>query len=50
MTTNLQTQLWIAQGVFTSNIVTLPVVATIPPSTSSARPEHREIRVNPVRR
>jgi uncharacterized protein (TIGR03437 family) len=28
--TNLFTQLWIAQNVFTSNIVTIPIVATVP--------------------
>jgi uncharacterized protein (TIGR03437 family) len=32
LTTNLLTQLWIAQNVFTSNIVTIPVVATAPPA------------------
>ncbi len=30
LTTNLFTQLWIAQNVFTSNIVTIPVVAAAP--------------------
>jgi len=30
--TNLQTQMFIAQDVFTSNIVTIPVVAPAPPS------------------
>jgi uncharacterized protein (TIGR03437 family) len=32
LTTNLFTQLYIAQNVFTSNIVTIPVVATEPPT------------------
>lgn len=32
LTTNMQTQMFIAQDVFTSNIVTLPVVAPTPPS------------------
>jgi uncharacterized protein (TIGR03437 family) len=36
--TNPQTQMYIAQNVFTSNIVTIPVVAQVPPSASSARP------------
>jgi uncharacterized protein (TIGR03437 family) len=37
--TNPLTQAYIAQNVFTSNIVTIPVAAQIPPSsTSSARP------------
>jgi uncharacterized protein (TIGR03437 family) len=37
--TNPLTQLYIAQNVFTSNIVTVPVVAQAPPvATSSARP------------
>jgi len=37
--TNPVTQVYIAQNVFTSNIVTIPVVAQLPPSsTSSARP------------
>ncbi len=30
--TNLFTQLWIAQNVFTSNIVTIPIVAAAPPA------------------
>jgi uncharacterized protein (TIGR03437 family) len=39
--TNLATQMYIAQNVFTSNIVTIPVVALVPPvTTSSARKEH----------
>jgi uncharacterized protein (TIGR03437 family) len=39
--TNPITQLYIAQNVFTSNIVTVPVVAQLPPTaTSSARPAH----------
>jgi hypothetical protein len=37
--TNLLTQMWIAQNVFTSNIVTIPVVATVPPAASSAQPD-----------
>jgi uncharacterized protein (TIGR03437 family) len=37
--TNTLTQLYIAQNVFTSNIVTIPVVASVAPSSSSsARP------------
>jgi uncharacterized protein (TIGR03437 family) len=37
--TNPLTQMYIAQNVFTSNIVTIPVVAAAPPtSTASARP------------
>jgi uncharacterized protein (TIGR03437 family) len=36
--TNPLTQVYIAQNVFTSNIVTIPVVAAAPPATSSARP------------
>jgi len=36
--TNPLTQMYIAQNVFTSNIVTIPVVAGVAPSTSSARP------------
>jgi uncharacterized protein (TIGR03437 family) len=37
--TNFLTQMYIAQNVFTSNIVTIPVVAQIPPApNSSARP------------
>lgn len=41
--TNPFTQLYIAQNVFTSNIVTIPVVAQVPPSTSSssARPARK---------
>jgi len=39
--TNPQTQMYIAQNVFTSNIVTIPVAAQVPPaSTSSARKAH----------
>ena len=38
--TNPQTQMWIAQNVFTSNIVTIPIVALVPPVTSSAVPAH----------
>jgi len=38
--TNPQTQLWIAQNVFTSNIVTIPIVALVPPATSAAVPAH----------
>ncbi|MGP0076288.1 MAG: IPT/TIG domain-containing protein [Bryobacteraceae bacterium] len=34
--TNLLTQMYIAQNVFTSNIVTIPVVAQLPPSSTSA--------------
>jgi hypothetical protein len=34
--TNPVTQMYIAQNVFTSNIVTLPVVAQSPPAASSA--------------
>jgi len=37
--TNTQTQLWIAQNVFTSNIVTIPIVALVPP-VAAARPAH----------
>lgn len=33
--TNMQTQMFIAQNVFTSNITTIPVVAVTPPATSS---------------
>jgi uncharacterized protein (TIGR03437 family) len=41
--TNTQTQLWIAQNVFTSNIVTIPIVALVPPVTSSAAvPAHEK--------
>jgi uncharacterized protein (TIGR03437 family) len=36
--TNPLTQMYIAQNVFTSNIVTIPVVAQVAPSSSSARP------------
>jgi len=37
--TNYLTQMYIAQNVFTSNIVTIPVVAQAPPApTSAARP------------
>ncbi|HTW68166.1 MAG TPA: IPT/TIG domain-containing protein [Bryobacteraceae bacterium] len=51
--TNLLTQMWIAQNVFTSNIVTIPVVAQVAPaSTSSARPEganlHKRVQRAPV--
>jgi uncharacterized protein (TIGR03437 family) len=35
--TNPLTQVYIAQNVFTSNIVTIPVVAQTPPSSSAAR-------------
>jgi hypothetical protein len=39
--TNPVTEMYIAQNVFTSNIVTIPVVAQVAPSsTSSARPAH----------
>ncbi len=38
--TNTQTQMWIAQNVFTSNIVTIPIVALVPPASSSAVPAH----------
>ncbi len=38
--TNPQTQLWIAQNVFTSNIVTIPIVALVPPATAAAVPAH----------
>jgi uncharacterized protein (TIGR03437 family) len=41
--TNTQTQMWIAQNVFTSNIVTIPIVALVPPvTTSSAVPAHEK--------
>jgi hypothetical protein len=42
--TNPQTQVYIAQNVFTSNIVTIPVVAQVPPATttSSARKTHKQ--------
>ena len=36
--TNPLTQMYIAQNVFTSNIVTIPVVASVGPITASARP------------
>jgi len=36
--TNPLTQMYIAQNVFTSNIVTVPVAAQTPPSTAAARP------------
>lgn len=45
--TNPSTQLYIAQNVFTSNIVTVPVVAQTPPSTSSsssARPARPKVQ------
>jgi IPT/TIG domain len=38
--TNPLTQLWIAQNVFTSNIVTIPIVAKVAPVSSSALPAH----------
>jgi uncharacterized protein (TIGR03437 family) len=50
--TNPLTQMYIAQNVFTSNIVTIPVVAPAPP-TSSARPadkKHNERVADPPRR
>jgi hypothetical protein len=42
--TNPVTQMYIAQNVFTSNIVTIPVVASVAPSTStaSARPAEKK--------
>jgi uncharacterized protein (TIGR03437 family) len=41
--TNPVTQLYIAQNVFTSNIVTIPVVAQVPPvATSSVRPDDKK--------
>lgn len=40
--TNPLTQMYIAQNVFTSNIVTIPVVAAAPPSTAAARPAARK--------
>jgi len=33
LTTNANTQLFVAQSTFTSNIVTIPVVATSPPTS-----------------
>ncbi|HTB20995.1 MAG TPA: hypothetical protein VK708_22880, partial [Bryobacteraceae bacterium] len=43
--TNPLTQLYIAQNVFTSNIVTIPVVAsTNPAATSAARPADQKQR------
>ena len=44
--TNYQTQLYIAQNVFTSNIVTVPVVAQVPSgsTSSAARPASPEIK------
>jgi uncharacterized protein (TIGR03437 family) len=45
--TNYQTQLYIAQNVFTSNIVTVPVVAQIPAgstSSTAARPASPEVK------
>jgi uncharacterized protein (TIGR03437 family) len=48
LSTNPLTQLWIAQNVFTSNIVTIPVTAAVPVASSArpaqARPAHRAIR------
>jgi len=35
--TNAVSQMYIAQSVFTSNIVLLPIVAPIPPSTSTTQ-------------
>jgi uncharacterized protein (TIGR03437 family) len=40
--TNPFTQMYIAQNVFTSNIVTIPVVASVGPTTSSARPSDQK--------
>ncbi len=46
--TNYRTQIYIAQNVFTSNIVTMPVVAQLPASstssTTSARPASPEVK------
>lgn len=42
--TNPLTQLWIAQNVFTSNIVTIPVVAKLAPSSSAAQPSRSNVR------
>jgi uncharacterized protein (TIGR03437 family) len=44
LSTNYLTQMYIAQNVFTSNIVTIPVVAQAAPSTSSARKDTSERR------
>lgn len=46
LSTNPAAQMYIAQNVFTSNIVTIPVAAQIAPvsATSSARPEHPAIK------
>src|SRR5208337_1655066 len=41
--TNPQTQLWIAQNVFTSNIVTIPIVALVPTVAAAARPAQANI-------
>jgi uncharacterized protein (TIGR03437 family) len=47
--TNPVTQMYIAQNVFTSNIVTIPVVAQAPPTaTSSARKASDRIRSGPA--
>jgi uncharacterized protein (TIGR03437 family) len=42
--TNPVTQMYIAQNVFTSNIVTIPVVAQAPPATGAARKANDRIR------
>jgi uncharacterized protein (TIGR03437 family) len=50
--TNPFTQLWIAQNVFTSNIVTIPIVAFAPPASSAARPDKQSLgdrkRIGPL--
>jgi len=48
--TNLLTQLYIAQNVFTSNIVTIPVVAQIPPSSTSSTTDARKDTNGPAPR
>jgi hypothetical protein len=47
--TNPVTQMYIAQNVFTSNIVTIPVVALAPP-VASARPASEQRRENLLHR
>jgi uncharacterized protein (TIGR03437 family) len=47
--TNPLTQMYIAQNVFTSNIVTIPVVAQAPPA-AAARPASQKRRELPPRR
>jgi hypothetical protein len=47
--TNPVTQIYIAQNVFTSNIVTIPVVASAPPA-AAARPASQQRRENLLHR